>query len=372
MGNNLKTSYALLDSTAKGDRIAAAKLIQAGANVNVKDSKGRSPLKIALENGDVEMFRILFEIGAQIYPLLVNTTPLHIAVGLGHYKLARYFLRDQKSFPNYKHTSDENGQTPLHIAAYKGSTDLVALLLKYNAQPHMRDRCGKTPKDLAFQSNSEYADEIIEQLSMEDLIVRTPNSGHQISTESELGTNLVVKKDTTGKSTIGSSTVDHEESSTTLGLLEEALRDTRLPLIRSSELVFGDLINRGSSCQVFRGKWRGTDVAIKQFKLEYSTSLKEMQKFVKEMQVLDQVRHPNLILLMGICVDKPNFCLVSELVNNCSLFQALHKRKDHILNLNERLNIAIQMAQGLAYLHTNNPPILHRDLKPENVLVIFM
>jgi len=110
-------------------------------------------------------------------------------------------------------------------------------------------------------------------------------------------------------------------------------------------------------------------VAIKQFKLEYSTTFKDMEKFVKEIQILDRVRHPNLILLMGICVDKPNFCLVSELVPNCSLFQAIHKRKDHPLSLLERFNIAIQITQGLAYLHSNNPPIIHRDLKPENCLL---
>ncbi|CAG9332181.1 unnamed protein product [Blepharisma stoltei] len=368
MGNSLKTNYGLLDAVSKGDSISAAKYLQAGANPNAKDSKGRSCLRIALENGDVDLFQIFFNIGAEMLPPIINSTPLHISVSLGHYKLSRYFLRDQKSFPNYKNTSDMNGQTPLHIAAYKGSSELVALLLKYNAQPYLRDRFNKTPSDLAIESKSPMADEIIEQLSMEDLIVRTPNTGRQVTTESDLLTqNSNPKKDSTSKSTIGSSTFEHEES--TLSLLEEALRDTRIPLIRSHELVFGDLINRGSSCQVFRGKWRGTDVAIKQFKLEYSTSLKEMQKFVKEMQILDQVRHPHLILLMGICVDKPNFCLVSELVPNCSLFQALHKKKDKQLTLSERLQIAIQITQGIAYLHTNDPPILHRDLKPENVLL---
>ena len=71
---------------------------------------------------------------------------------------------------------------------------------------------------------------------------------------------------------------------------------------------------------------------------------------------------------MGVCIDQPNLCLISELVKNCSLFQALHKSQER-LTLENRFNIAIQISQGLEYLHSCSPPIIHRDLKPENCLL---
>lgn len=79
-------------------------------------------------------------------------------------------------------------------------------------------------------------------------------------------------------------------------------------------------INRGSSCVVLRGKWRGSRVAIKKFKPEYSFNIREALKFIQEMQILSQVRHPHIMLVMGICWDKPHLCLVSEMAENGSLF----------------------------------------------------
>ena len=110
-------------------------------------------------------------------------------------------------------------------------------------------------------------------------------------------------------------------------------------------------------------------MAVKQFTSEYSESDKKMKKFAKELQVLTQVRHPNLLLLMGICIDRPNLCLITELVPNFTLFYAIHKNKEKKLTLGERFSISIQLCKGIAYLHSNTPPIIHRDLKPENCLL---
>ena len=94
-----------------------------------------------------------------------------------------------------------------------------------------------------------------------------------------------------------------------------------------------------------------------------------MHKFIKELKVLSQIRHPNLLLLMGICIDQPNLCIITELMPNFTLFYAIHKNKQKKLSLAERFGISIQLGRGLSYLHANDPPIIHRDLKPENCLL---
>ena len=99
------------------------------------------------------------------------------------------------------------------------------------------------------------------------------------------------------------------------------------------------------------------------------TNKKEMRKFVKELAALMRIRHPNLLLLMGISVDGSNLCVVTEFCDNNTLFFALHKNKKIRLSLLDRYYIAIQVARGINYLHYNKPPIVHRDLKPENCLL---
>lgn len=94
-----------------------------------------------------------------------------------------------------------------------------------------------------------------------------------------------------------------------------------------------------------------------------------MKKFVKELKVLADVRHPNLVLLMGVCIDLPHLCIVTEYVPNSTLFSLLHRNTTVRLAFADRLNIAIQLTKALTYLHGRTPPIVHRDLKPENCLM---
>ena len=360
MGNQL-IQTSLPEYIESQDLLSAVQLLQNGANPNELNSKGKSCLRLSLEQGNSQIYRILHQIGGELIPPLEGETALHYASRSGHTKLVRMFLRNPKIFPSYKNSKDSNGRTALHLAVMSGHSEIVALLLKYNSAAEVKDKYGKTARDLALEYDHEQQNEILELLGCEELVVKTPKSGIQSKDSPHL-------RRISSKSTHFSSMVEGENN---LLALEAISAENMIPLIPSSDLKFQEVINRGSSCVVFKGMWRGTFVAIKQFKLEYSTSPKELEKFIKEMNVLAKVRHPNLILLMGVCIDQPNLCIISELVQNCSLFQAIHKAPK-ALSLENRFRIAYQLTLGLHYLHKSSPPIIHRDLKPENVLVCFM
>ncbi|PNH12191.1 Serine/threonine-protein kinase HT1, partial [Tetrabaena socialis] len=87
----------------------------------------------------------------------------------------------------------------------------------------------------------------------------------------------------------------------------------------------------------------------------------------REVEVLGRCRHPNIVRLLAANLRPPRVCLVMELLDT-SLDSLIHGtgRRVPLLPLPKVLHIAIQVAQGLEYLH---PTILHRDLKPANVLV---
>jgi serine/threonine protein kinase len=114
-----------------------------------------------------------------------------------------------------------------------------------------------------------------------------------------------------------------------------------IPIISAQELTYSSQINKGSSCIVYKGRWRGTEIGIKEFKPEYKTTKKEMEKFLKELVTLSQIRHPNLLLLMGVCLDRPNLCIITEYVDNFTLFYALHRNHERKLNFRDRLSISV-------------------------------
>ncbi|KAG2441143.1 hypothetical protein HXX76_003995 [Chlamydomonas incerta] len=89
--------------------------------------------------------------------------------------------------------------------------------------------------------------------------------------------------------------------------------------------------------------------------------------FVREVEILGRIDHANVVRLLAASVEPPRLALVMELMD-CSLERVLFGAGPGapLLPLPKLLHIAIQIAQGLAYLH---PTVLHKDLKPGNVLL---
>jgi serine/threonine protein kinase len=77
---------------------------------------------------------------------------------------------------------------------------------------------------------------------------------------------------------------------------------------------------------------------------------------------------------MGVCVQENYKYIVTELMGG-SLHDLIHQKKKtkkikhNILTFKQKLEILLQVVQGMMYLHNLSPPIIHRDLKPSNILV---
>ncbi|KAJ1255189.1 hypothetical protein BS78_K280400 [Paspalum vaginatum] len=112
---------------------------------------------------------------------------------------------------------------------------------------------------------------------------------------------------------------------------------------------------------------RATAVAVKRCKVIDKCRKEE---FVQELVILCHLIHPNIVKLVGCCLEFEAPVLVYEFVQNGNLNLLLHGRPRRRVSLPTRLRIAAESAEALAHLHTHPVhPVLHGDVKPENILL---
>ncbi|KAH6831756.1 hypothetical protein C2S53_008375 [Perilla frutescens var. hirtella] len=140
----------------------------------------------------------------------------------------------------------------------------------------------------------------------------------------------------------------------------EILRATR-------NLEEENLIGRGSFGSVYKGCFSDTMVAaVKVFDLEIQGAL---VSFDKECEILRSIRHRNLVKVITSCSNLDFKALVLAFMPNGNLEKRLYSA-DSSLNIFQRLEIMVDVAIALEYLHDGNPsPIVHCDLKPQNILL---
>ncbi|XP_040381143.1 putative wall-associated receptor kinase-like 16 [Oryza brachyantha] len=131
-----------------------------------------------------------------------------------------------------------------------------------------------------------------------------------------------------------------------------------------------NVLGRGGHGTVYKGTVAsGVVVAIKRCKLMDERNKKE---FGKEMLILSQINHKNIVKLLGCCLEVDVPMLVYEYVPNGTLYQLIHggPAAAAAVSFATRLRIAHESAESLAYLHSfASPPILHGDVKSSNILL---
>ncbi|KAJ6714691.1 hypothetical protein OIU85_026220 [Salix viminalis] len=107
-------------------------------------------------------------------------------------------------------------------------------------------------------------------------------------------------------------------------------------------------------------------VAVKLLDIE---GLQGHREWLAEVIFLGQLRHPNLVKLIGYCCEEEERLLVYEFMPRGSLENHLFKRISVSLPWGTRLKIAAGAAKGLAFLHGAEKPVIYRDFKTSNVLL---
>lgn len=181
-----------------------------------------------------------------------------------------------------------------------------------------------------------------------------------------------------------------------IGVVLDPARDKRgdgsfEPLLRSampttstmldfSRLSLGSVLGRGGSASVLMGTLDGSKrVAVKKFVCK-SLLEADAKSYLREVSVLEGLRHTNIVRLYGVVVAPPSLLLVMECMGRGSLFDVLSRAKaaqqgaallpaDEELTGGRRLSMARDLFRALAFLHEQTPPVLHGDVKSLNALL---
>ncbi|XP_016382948.1 protein-tyrosine kinase 6-like isoform X2 [Sinocyclocheilus rhinocerous] len=125
------------------------------------------------------------------------------------------------------------------------------------------------------------------------------------------------------------------------------------------------MLGGGHFADVYSGRWKNhTKVAIKILKNNDALVQKDFQL---EVQIMKHFRHRHLISLFAVCTSSAPFYIITELIEKGDLLKFLKNPEGRALDMESLIDMAAQVADGMAYLEKHNS--IHRDLAARNVLV---
>jgi serine/threonine protein kinase len=140
-------------------------------------------------------------------------------------------------------------------------------------------------------------------------------------------------------------------------------------LLRRATNSFSNPLGHGGFGTVFSGTLSSKPIAVK---LMDTSSHQGEREFHNELFFASKLRSLYIIPPLGFSSDpkRRRFLLVYPLMQNGNLQDALLKRKcSELFNWEKRFEIVLDIAKGLCYLHSFDPPVIHGDIKPSNILL---
>mmetsp|Transcript_38662 Transcript_38662/g.111681 ORF Transcript_38662/g.111681 Transcript_38662/m.111681 type:complete len:765 (-) Transcript_38662:125-2419(-) len=128
---------------------------------------------------------------------------------------------------------------------------------------------------------------------------------------------------------------------------------------------------------VVAGEYHGSPVAIKINKLakhenDHLSDEDRIMSSLNEVRIMRRLRHPNIALLHGVCLDAghANLAIVLEYIAGRTLEEMIleDNQKKGQLQPSDRLQALFQISCAIRYLHSREPPVVHGDFKASNII----
>ncbi|ETI53996.1 TKL protein kinase [Phytophthora nicotianae CJ01A1] len=150
------------------------------------------------------------------------------------------------------------------------------------------------------------------------------------------------------------------------------------PVIVAARIPFdrvelGELLSRGGFGEVYRGRYRDQNVAVKTLLPSTRKDMNHIEAFLAEIKLMATMEHPQIVQFIGVAWESlSELYAISEFMEGGDLRTLLvkHYENGHPRGFEPaKIKMALQVAHALTYLHSLDPIVLHRDLKSRNILL---
>ncbi|WIA42498.1 hypothetical protein OEZ86_008486 [Tetradesmus obliquus] len=261
-------------------------------------------------------------------------TELLFFASVGDVSRCKKICKTWRIQPQEASCCDYDKRTPLHLAAAEGCYSVAAWLLKeIGTAANPVDRFKRTPLEDAVRGDH---GEVVSLLL---------HHGGKVTSKEGVLIDL-------GDSTLSGN----------VRIFGEIDPEWELD---PKQIVFEQKVGEGEFGVVYRAQYLGTTVAVKVLK---DTNVVALGDFRTEMNVLQKVHHPHTVQFFGAVTKQTPYMIVTEFMS-CGSMADMFRSKE-FPSLRRSVQLALDCARGIAYLHNHNPlSIIHRDLKPANLMI---